>query len=79
MKTSGQKWAVIGRAKRLRNAGEEFRRVLIVPDLTVREREEDKKLRDELRRRRDNGERRLFISKGEIVQRVLEGDGRLDA
>ena len=75
IKTSGQKWAVIGKAKKLRNAGEEFRRVMIVPDLTVREREEDKKIRDELRRRRDNGEKRLYISKGKIVQRnVEEGD-----
>ena len=67
--TPGQKWAVVGRAKRLRNAGEGYRRIMIVPDLTVKERFEDKKLREELRRRRDDGENDIFISKGKIIKK----------
>lgn len=70
MKTAGQKWAVIGKAKNLRNAERmEYKRVMILPDLTVKERMEDKRLRDELRKRRDDGENGLYISKGQIRQR----------
>ena len=54
--TPGQKWAVEGRAEKLRYVGEECRRIMIVLDFTVRERMEDRKLREELRRRRDDGE-----------------------
>ena len=41
----GEKWTVVGNAKSLRNAGEEYRRIMIVPDLTIKEREEDRELR----------------------------------
>jgi len=47
----------------------EFKRVMIMPDLTLREREKDKRLRDELRHRRDEGEVGLFISRGQIKTR----------
>jgi len=68
----GQKWAVVGRAKRLRNADDEsLRRVMIVPDMSMDERMQDKRLRDELKRRRDNGERDVYISRGQIRRRVV--------
>ena len=71
MSTGGQKWAVISRAKKLKNAKEEQnKRVMIVPDLSVKEREEDRKLREELRRRREGGENNLYISKGQIKRRM---------
>ena len=76
--TPGQKWAVVSRAKKLRYAGEEYRRVMIVPDLTVRERMEDKKLREELRRRRDAGENDIYISRGKIVKRSRDGNNNSD-
>ena len=70
LKSKGQKWAVIGRAKNLRHCEvAEFKRVMIMPDLTLREREKDKRLRDELRHRRDEGEVGLFISRGQIKTR----------
>ena len=38
------------------------------PDLTLREREEGRKLREELKRRRDNGEHNLVIRNRKIVE-----------
>lgn len=73
--TPGQKWAIVGRAKNLRNAGDDYRRVMIVPDLTVKEREEDKRLREELRGRRDAGEVDLIINKGRVIRRSTGGTG----
>lgn len=43
---------------------------MFVPDMTVSEREEDKRLRDELRRRREDGEQGLYISKGQIRKKT---------
>lgn len=72
-RTPGQKWAVIGKAKNLRNARDErYRRTMIVPDMTVKEREKDKRLREELRRRREEGERGIYINRGEIKRRDAE-------
>jgi len=48
-----------------------MRRVMIVPDMSLDERMEDKRLRDELRRRRDGGERNLYISRGQIRRREV--------
>jgi len=68
--TIGQKWAVIGRAKNLRESrNENYRKIMIFPDMTQKEREVDKKLRAELKERRDRGERDIYISKGRIVNR----------
>lgn len=70
MEGTGQKWAVVGRAKRLKDAREaENRKIMIVPDLSVKEREADRILRGELRRRRDEGERNIYISRGQIKRR----------
>ena len=70
LRNVGEKWAVIGRAKNLRNAEDAtLRRVMVVPDMSAKERENDRMLRGELRRRRDEGERNIFIRKGRIVSR----------
>lgn len=68
METVGQKWAVIGKAKNLRAMGDRFRRVMIMPDLTKNERIRDKKIREEMWRRRGEGEK-VFIRRGKIVKR----------
>lgn len=74
LKTPGQKWAIISKAKFLRESEvESNRKIRIVPDLTLKEREKDKQLRDTLIRRRENGERDLFIRKGQICKRDMEG------
>ena len=46
---------------------ENFKNVYISPDMTVKEREEAKQLRAELRRRRSEGEHNLIIRRGKIV------------
>ena len=56
----------------LRNASslrktEKFENVFISPDMTVKEREEAKKLRAELQRRRSQGEQNLVIRRGKII------------
>ena len=60
---------ILKQASELRHSNE-WRNVYITPDLTWQEREEGRKLRGELARRRDEGERNLVIRRGKIV--VLE-------
>jgi len=68
--TPRQKWAIIGKAKMLKNSqNASFNRVMIFPDLSRQEREKDYQLRSELRRRRQEGESNIYISKGEIRRR----------
>ena len=61
-------------AKKLRNTIK-WKEVFITPDMTPKEREKNKSLRMELKRRRDAGEDRLVIRKGEIVK-MEEGSFR---
>ena len=57
---------VMFRAKKLRNVvGME--RMYVVPDLTKVQQEEDRKLREEVRRMKDEGVASVKISKGSIV------------
>ena len=70
LRNAGQKWAVVGKAKNLRSSEDAtLRRVMVVPDLSAKERETDRILREELKRRRDDGERDIYIKKGRIVSR----------
>ena len=48
-----------------------YKRVFISPDLTLQEREANKQLRQELRRRKDAGESNLIIKNGKIVSKQL--------
>ena len=58
---------ILSNSKKLRNA-DEWSRVFITPDLTPKEREKSRRLREELKRRKDAGEEGLVIRKGEIVK-----------
>ena len=49
-----------------------YSNIYITPDLTWREREEGRKLRDELARRREAGEENLIIRRGKIIQLLPE-------
>lgn len=60
------KFDILRMASQLRST-EEWQRVFITPDLTYKERQEQKRLRDELRRRREAGEKDLLIKRGKIV------------
>ncbi|KAI8501333.1 hypothetical protein Bbelb_206040 [Branchiostoma belcheri] len=57
---------ILRRAKDLRNSSR-WSRVYIVPDMTPNEREADRKLRQELKSRREAGEENLVIRRGRIV------------
>jgi len=54
-------------AKRLRNT-QHWKEVFVTPDMTPKEREKNKALREELKRRRDDGEEHLVIRNGEIAK-----------
>ena len=57
---------ILARSPRLRQS-DSWKTVFITPDLTRQEREEGKRLRDELKRRRQNGESNLIIKRGRII------------
>ena len=61
------KWSVIARGKQLRQSEDDvIKSLIIVPDLTEKQREEETQLRQELKRRRENGEM-CIIKRGRIV------------
>lgn len=67
LRSPGEKWGVISQGKRLRNSEDEsMKNVFIAPDLTKKEREHENKLRDELQRKKENGELGWYIKKGEL-------------
>lgn len=68
---------VLGRAKKLRYS-EEFVRVYIVKDLTEDEREKDKKLRKELKEKREKEEGQFIIRRGKVIE-VQQGARRRES
>jgi hypothetical protein len=65
-----QKWRILSRGKKLKDAGEEWlRKVYLAPDLTKVQQEEDKKLRDKVKEFRDTGKLNVRITKGQVVSR----------
>ena len=70
-----EKRDVLKGAKSLRNSkNEAFKNIYINPDLTKHAREEGKKLRDELARRKHTGETNIAIRRGKIIR--LDGPGK---
>lgn len=64
-----EKWAVVKKAKNLKNETDVVkRRVGIALDLTVKEREVEGRLRQELYDRRANGETGLYIKNGKLFK-----------
>lgn len=68
LNTVGQKWGIIKDSKKLKDSVH-FKNILIVPDLTFKEREHNRQLRNKLKRLRELGERGWFISKGQLKRR----------
>ena len=68
LETVEDKWTILKNAKNLAKAKEDMRAVSIVPDMTKDEREANKHMRQELKRRRENGED-LIIRRGQIMER----------
>ena len=62
---------ILSNAKKLKNY-EKWSRVFITPDLSPKQRERSRALREELKRRQGEGEEGLMIRKGEIVK-ALQG------
>ena len=70
LKSIAMKRAVLQNAKKLRQSEDPIlKRVYITPDLSVKDREEQKRLRQELRERTDNREENLVIRRGQIQTR----------
>ncbi len=60
---------ILNKAKELKESEiEHIKKIFITPDLTPAERDENKKLRNELQRRKDAGESGLGIRRGKIVK-----------
>ena len=60
------KWNILKAAPKLRHSST-FDKIYVSPDLTLKERQVNKQLRDELKRRRSSGEKNLSIRRGKIV------------
>ena len=58
---------ILKRAKRLRDS-EKWKRVFITPDLSPKERQRNKELREDLKSRTEEGEENLVIRRGKIVK-----------
>ncbi|KAK4322910.1 hypothetical protein Pmani_006359 [Petrolisthes manimaculis] len=70
LKDERTKWEIIKKAKTIRNSrNDTFRKVWIVPDLTMKERERDKELRRELQEKREAGEEGWYIRRGKLHRR----------
>ena len=69
MRDSYSKFEALKRGKALRNSQNmTLRKVIVTSDLTRKERERDRKLRMELKAKKDKGERGWYIKKGELMQ-----------
>jgi FtsZ-binding cell division protein ZapB len=69
LEESKVKWEILKKARELRNANlEVHRETIIAPDLTPRERERDRELREELMQKRRCGESGWYIRRGELVR-----------
>ena len=69
MEDETSKWKCLKQAPKLRNDSK-FCNVYISPDLTLEERQENKKLYLELKRCREKGEKDLMIKNGKIIKRT---------
>jgi len=61
---------------KLRNGNEEYKNIYITPDQSLKEREANRLLRAELKRRTDGGEQNLVIKNGKIVIKAPAQDNQ---
>ena len=70
------KYSILKGAGKIRNIeDEEFKKIIISSDLTLKQRELDRILRDELKVRRQAGETNIKIKNGRIVNVDVQGQG----
>ena len=65
----GDKWRILKNSRNLRNKEDWMKQVGLAPDMTIEEREINRKLVEELKERKRNGETDIFISKGKICKK----------
>ena len=65
-----QKRKILSNTKKLRESSSSFQKVYVTPDLSLNERRENKRLRDELLQRKKDGEKDLIIQRGKIVKKA---------
>ena len=70
--SEGEKWAVLSRAKNLRNSGEPMSKVFVNRDMSREEREKDYRLRAMVAEKRRNREVGWKIRRGTLVREVGE-------
>ena len=76
LEVEGDKYKFLKKAAEIRKTHvEKFKKIIISVDLTLKQRELDKILWEELKMRRDAGERNIKIKDGRIVQSTDEGAG----
>ena len=74
----GTKHEILKNARELRNV-DGYGNIFISPDLTKSEREQGKKTRDELSRRRNAGEKDLVIWRGKIIKKTVQHEATRSA
>jgi hypothetical protein len=74
LEDSNMKFNLLRKANKLKDK-KGWERTYIAPDRTKRERDEDRRLRNELQTRREAGEKTLMINKGRIVQKAPDPGG----
>ena len=65
--------SILRQATKLR-VSSTWKKVYISPDLTLKEREQGKKLREELKKRKEAGEKDIYIKSGKMHQKVSTTD-----
>ena len=78
LESKSQKWKVMGSVKKLRDSENRFNGISIAPDLTKKEREHLEAVREEKKRREDNGDYSWTIYKGELVKKRNFRPGGVD-
>lgn len=69
LRDEDEKWDLLKMAKNLRSAGSKFEKIYIAPDLSPAQQLRDRKLRKELKERRDAGED-VIIFKNKVIKRA---------
>ena len=69
LKNEKTKWEILGNAKKLRNANSQvIKKIGITKDMTKKEREENSKIRKELKEKQDRGEKGWMIKNGKLTR-----------
>jgi len=69
---------LLSNAKKLKSLSSTFQKIYITPDLSLKERQDNKLLREELLRRRSNSEHDLVIHRGKIVSKTSPVKSSMD-